>query len=69
MYQLFYDGEKPTKLPNLPKRKTSEDITWGSSGRDERWLAKLRRILGPTEERDRKLLMLMAQRMARGKVV
>jgi transcriptional regulator with XRE-family HTH domain len=21
MYQLFYDGEKPPKLPNLPKRK------------------------------------------------
>jgi transcriptional regulator with XRE-family HTH domain len=24
MYQLFYDGEEPPKLPNLPKRKSSE---------------------------------------------
>ena len=24
MYQLFYDGEKPPELPNLPKRKSSE---------------------------------------------
>jgi len=23
MYQLFYDGEKPPELPNLPKRKSS----------------------------------------------
>jgi transcriptional regulator with XRE-family HTH domain len=24
VYQLFYDGEEPPKLPNLPKRKSSE---------------------------------------------
>lgn len=28
MYQLFYDGEEPPKLPNLPKRKTPGDIAW-----------------------------------------
>jgi len=28
LYQLFYDGEEPPKLPNLPKRKSSEDIAW-----------------------------------------
>ncbi len=32
LYQLFYDGETPLKLPNLLKRKTSDDIVWGSSG-------------------------------------
>ena len=26
MYQLFYDGEEPPKAPNLPKRKTGDDI-------------------------------------------
>src|SRR5215472_7011568 len=25
MYQVFYDGDKPPELPNLPKRKTSDD--------------------------------------------
>src|ERR1039458_1686531 len=50
MYQLFYDGEEPPKLPNLPKRRSADDITWGSSGRDARWLAKFRRILSRTEE-------------------
>jgi len=26
LYQLFYDGEEPPKLPNLPKAKSSDDI-------------------------------------------
>ena len=41
MYQLFYDGEEPPKLPNLPKRKSSDDVAWGSSGKDARYLGKL----------------------------
>src|ERR1700694_4397563 len=65
MYQLFYDGEEPPKLPNLPKRKSSDDIAWGSGGKDARFLSKLRRLLGKAEEADRKLLMHMAQKMAR----
>ena len=65
MYQLFYDGEEPPKLPNLPKRKSVDDIAWGSSGKEARWLNKLRRLLQRTDESDRKLLMFMAQKMAR----
>jgi len=64
MYQLFYDGEKPPKLPNLPKRKSSDDIAWGSSGKDGRYLSKLRRLLGKADEEHRKLVMYMAQKMA-----
>ena len=64
LYQLFYDGEEPPKLPNLPRRKSSEDIAWGSSGKDGRFLNKLRRLLAKTEEADRKLLLHMAQKMA-----
>jgi transcriptional regulator with XRE-family HTH domain len=67
MYQLFYDGEEPPKLPNLPKRKSSEDIAWGSSGKDSRFLNKPRRLLGKAEEPDRKLLLYMAQKMAQTK--
>jgi transcriptional regulator with XRE-family HTH domain len=65
MYQLFYDGEEPPKLPNLPKRKSSEDIAWGSAGKDARYLGKLRRLLAKTEDEDRKLLLYMAQKMAK----
>ena len=65
MYQLFYDGEEPPKLPNLTKRKSADDIAWGSSGKDALWLNKFRRLLARTEQSDRKLLMFMAQKMAR----
>jgi transcriptional regulator with XRE-family HTH domain len=65
MYQLFYDGEEPPKLPNLSKHKSSEDLLWGSTGKDARWLTKLRRFLARTEENDRRLIMLMVQKMVR----
>src|ERR1700726_3630654 len=64
LYQLFYDGDEPPKLPNLSKRKSSDDIAWGSGGKDARYLSKLRRLLSKTVEGDRKLLVYMAQKMA-----
>jgi transcriptional regulator with XRE-family HTH domain len=64
LYQFFYDGEEPPKLPNLPKRKTADDIGWGSAGKDVRLLAKFQRLMGRVEESDRKLLMCLAQKMA-----
>lgn len=63
MYQLFYDGDQPPKLPNLPKRKTSDDIAWGSSGKQAIYLHKLRKCLSRAEEEDRKLILVMAQKM------
>jgi transcriptional regulator with XRE-family HTH domain len=65
VYQLFYEGEEPPKLPDLLKRKSSADIAWGSSGKDARYLNKLRRLLGKSDDDHRKLVMLMAQKMAR----
>jgi transcriptional regulator with XRE-family HTH domain len=64
LYQLFYDGEEPPKLPNLLKRKSSDEIAWGSSGKEARYLSKLRRSLGKADEQDRKLILHMVQKMA-----
>jgi transcriptional regulator with XRE-family HTH domain len=65
LYQLFYEGEEPPKLPNLPHLKNSEDASWGSSGKDARILTTLRKLLKRASENDRKLLLFMAQKMAR----
>ena len=65
LYQLFYDGEEPPELPNLPKRKTADEIAWGSSGKDARILNKFRRLLARMNESKRRLLLHMAQKMAR----
>ena len=63
LYQLFYDGVEPPHVPNLLKRKSDENV-WGNSGKDARFLGKLRRLLGKSSEEDRKLLLNMTQKMA-----
>jgi transcriptional regulator with XRE-family HTH domain len=64
LYQLFYDGEKPPELPNLPKRRSADEIVWGSAGKEARLLSKFRRLMGRIEEGDRRLLLYMAQKMS-----
>ena len=67
LYQLFYDGDEPPKLPSLLKRKTSDDIAFGGSGKQATYLHKLRKCLSKAAEPDRKLIMHMAQKMANGR--
>ena len=69
IYQLFYEGEEPPKLPNLLKRKTTDDILWGNSGRDARTLVKFCRLFGNMKVGDRNILFLMAHKMAKRKAV
>ena len=65
LYQLFYEGKEPPQVANLLRRKSSEESGWGSTGKDARYLNKLRRFLGKSNENDRKLVLHMAQKMAR----
>ena len=69
IYQLFYDGEEPPKLPNLPKRKTSADIAWGSKGKEARMLRNFCSLFSHMEKHDLGLVLFMAQKMARRKTV
>jgi transcriptional regulator with XRE-family HTH domain len=69
MYQLFYDGEEPPKLPNLLKRKSADDIAWGSAGKDAHMLAKFCRVFGRMKPGEFGLLLYMAQKMAKRKAV
>lgn len=64
LYQLVYDGDKPPELPNIPGTKKTAEPAWGSSGKDVRFLAKFRRLLSRIDEKDRKLLLSIAQKMA-----
>ncbi len=65
MYQLFYDGEEPPKPPITSTRKSSDKDVWGSTGKDAKYLEKLRRLLSKINEENRKLLLQLVQRMAR----
>jgi len=69
MYQLFYEGEEPPKLPNLLKRKTADDIVWGDSGKEAHMLAKFCRLFGRMKEDEIGLVLFTAQKMARRKAL
>jgi transcriptional regulator with XRE-family HTH domain len=64
LYQLFCDGPEQPQSPNAVKGKTTAQGLWGSSGKDARPLSKLQQLLGRISENDRKLLMLLAQKLA-----
>lgn len=65
LYQLFYEGEEPPNVPALFRQKSSDEDAWGDFGKDAQFLSKLRRALGKANEDDRKLVLHMAQKMAR----
>jgi transcriptional regulator with XRE-family HTH domain len=69
MYQLFYDGPEPPKLPNLLKRKSIDDDLWGSAGKEARSLVKFCRLFGRMNDGEVGLVLSMAQKMARRKAV
>ena len=64
LYQLFYDGEEAPMLPNLLKRKSADDIVWGSRGKNSIYFHKLVKCLSKATDEDRKLLMAMTQKVA-----
>jgi transcriptional regulator with XRE-family HTH domain len=65
LYQLFYDGDASPAMPGLPSRKSADDLAWGSAGKDAGVLDRFRRLLRRVDEPNRKLLLHMAQKMAR----
>ena len=69
MYQLFYEGDEPPKLPNLLKRKTTDDILWGSLGKDARILAQFCRVFRRMKKDDLGMVLFMAKKMAKRKAV
>jgi len=65
LYQLFYEGEEPPRLLHPPKRVTAEESAWGIRGKEGRFLEKFRRLLARIRKSDRRLLLFLAQKMAR----
>ena len=65
MDRPFYDGDTPAKAPAVFKQKSSDDGLWGCSGKDAKFLNRLRRLLGKATEDDRKLILYTLQKMAR----
>ena len=62
MYQLFYDGEEPPRVPTAFQRR-AENL-WGATGKQARYVQKLTNCLSKASEGDRRLLLLFAQKLA-----
>ena len=63
MYRLFHEGEAASSIRNLKLPTGSEE--WGSKGKEADYLSKLRRLLAKMKPHDQKLLLHMAQKVAR----
>ena len=65
LYQLFLDGDESPALPNLSKRQTTEELVMDEESEKEmRFFEKVRRLTSRIDEKDRQLLLFMAQKLA-----
>lgn len=65
LYQLFYEGENAPVLSNLSSRQSSEEIAMDEETQKQvRFFEKVKRILERIEDKDRQLLLYMAQKLA-----
>jgi len=65
LYQLFYEGEEAPPLPNLTKRQDTEELVLDAEQEKElRFFEKVKRLLGKIDDKDRQLLLYMAQKLA-----
>ncbi len=65
LYQLFYEGKKRPRPPHLPKGKRAAERAWGTTRKEIYFWNKLRGLLARMRESNRRLLLHMAQEMAR----
>jgi transcriptional regulator with XRE-family HTH domain len=65
LYQLFFEGDEEPVLPNLSKRRTTEELVLDAEQEKEvRFFEKVKRLLSKIDEKDRQLLLYMAQKLA-----
>ena len=62
LYQLLYECEGPPEPLRLPSE--GEELLWGNSGGAAQELGMLRHSLEQMNEKDRKILLALAGRMA-----
>ena len=65
LYQLFYEADEPPVMPDLSKRQSTEELVMDEESEKEmRFFEKVRRLTSRIDEKDRQLLLFMAQKLA-----
>ena len=67
LYLLLYDGDEPPKQDVPAAWGEDRGTDWGSTGKDLRFMRKLRNLLSKMSEADRELLLFTVQQMIRRK--
>jgi transcriptional regulator with XRE-family HTH domain len=68
MYRFFYEGKEPPERPKLPATQHGKDV-WGATGKELTDLRAFAKAFSRMNDNQRKLLLVMAAWMARGKRV
>jgi len=65
LHQLFYEGDGEPVLPNLSKLQSAEELVLDAEQEKQlRFFEKVKRLLDKIDEKDRQLLLYMAQKLA-----
>jgi transcriptional regulator with XRE-family HTH domain len=64
LYRLFDDDAVAPKALKLASHRTIADDSWGSKGADAKMLKRFKKCLSQVNEKDLRILMFMAQKMA-----
>ena len=65
LYELFCEGDQPPDLPNLSARQTTEELAKEAEAEGEaRFIEKVKRVIERIDDKDRQLLLYMAQKLA-----
>ena len=67
IYQLFYEGDEPPKIPKGVKAKAGREREWGEAPHEAKLLAQFIRLFSKAKKEDLKLLLATAQKMAGAK--
>jgi transcriptional regulator with XRE-family HTH domain len=67
LYELLYEGDQPPQPHPILDAKGSRSVSWGTSGKEARFLRQLMRFLSRMDEKDRKLLLFVTAKMAKVK--
>jgi transcriptional regulator with XRE-family HTH domain len=65
LFRLFYDGEEPPALTHLSERLSAEQVLQDhESESDQKFLRKLKSVIGRIGEQDRKFVLHTARKLA-----
>jgi transcriptional regulator with XRE-family HTH domain len=67
MYQLFHTGEASSDVRSSRMEDHDDHDNWGMTGRDREYVFKLQKVLSKMTPEDQKLLLHMAQKVAKRK--